>query len=193
MTELERMQQAKDYLFQLANGVDPLTGREVPDSDLINRVQISRCLFYAADILRQVIDAGGISKGRKKKPPYDLPLERREQFAFSNRPLTISQIAQGLNDLIDLEQMQKLKTTSLTTFLMQSGLLYEKEKADGSKQKLPSESGVEFGLSIEKRSGQYGPYSVVTYNLAAQQLLLDNLDSIMAINAQSRSRSQPME
>lgn len=190
MTELERMQQAKDYLLQLANGVNPLTGQEAPASDLINQVQISRCLFYASDILRQVIEAGGLSKGKQKKAPYDLPPEMRGRFAFSDRPVTISQITQGLNALVDLEQMQRMKVTSLTKFLMQSGLLYEHEKPDGKKQKLPTESGVALGLSVEDRDSQNGPYTVVTYSRAAQQLLLDNLDSIIAINAEPRHENQ---
>ena len=190
MTELERLQQAKDCLLQLANGVNPLTGREAPASDLINQVQISRCLFYASDVLRQVIEAGGLSKGKQKKLPFDLPPEMRGRFALSDRPVTISQIAQGLNDLVDLERVQQLKVTSLTTFLMRSGLLYEYEKPDGKKQKLPTESGVALGLSVEDRDSQNGPYTVVTYSRAAQQLLLDNLDSIIAINAEPRHENQ---
>lgn len=190
MTELERMQQAKDYLLQLANGVNPLTGLEAPASDLINQVHISRCLFYASDVLRQVIDAGGLSKGKQKKLPFDLPPEMRGRFALSDRPATISQIAHGLNDMVDLERMRRLKVTSLTTFLMRSGLLYEFEKPDGKKQKLPTESGVALGLSVEDRDSQNGPYMVVTYSRAAQQLLMDNLDSIIAINAEPRHENQ---
>ena len=109
---------------------------------------------------------------------------------YSDRPVTISQIAQGLNDLVDLEQMQRLKVTSLTKFLLQSELLYEYEKPDGKKQKLPTESGIALGLSVEHRDGQNGPYTVVTYSRAAQQLLLDNLDSIIAINAEPRHENQ---
>ena len=45
MTELEIMQHAKDYLDKLAKGIDPLTGREVPEGEIINNVRISRCLF----------------------------------------------------------------------------------------------------------------------------------------------------
>ena len=123
MTESERMQQAHAYLLQLANGIDPLTGREAPASDLINRVQISRSLFFAADVLRQVIDAGGVAGGKKrkaKKLPFDLSPEQRAGFTFSNAPTTISQITQRLNDLADPEQMKRLKVSSLTTFLKRS-------------------------------------------------------------------------
>ena len=78
MAELERMQQAHTYLIQLANGIDPITGQEAYATDVFNRVQISRCLFYAADILRQVIDNGGISgkKASRKSSRSILPRKR---------------------------------------------------------------------------------------------------------------------
>ena len=60
MTDLEIMQHAKEYLDKLAKGIDPLTGREVPEGEIINNVRISRCLFYVSDVLRQVIENGGI-------------------------------------------------------------------------------------------------------------------------------------
>ena len=67
MTELEIMQHAKDYLDKLAKGIDPLTGREVPEGEIINNVRISRCRFYVADVLRQVIENGGVIGAPSKK------------------------------------------------------------------------------------------------------------------------------
>ena len=40
MTDLEIMQHAKGYLDKLAQGIDPLTGQEVPENDVINNVRI---------------------------------------------------------------------------------------------------------------------------------------------------------
>ena len=51
MTELETMQRAKMYLDKLANGINPLTDQPASDSDCINQVRISRCLFYVSDVL----------------------------------------------------------------------------------------------------------------------------------------------
>ena len=61
MTELETMQRAKMYVEKMANGIDPLSGRPAQETDLINNVRISRCLFYVADILQKVIDNQGLS------------------------------------------------------------------------------------------------------------------------------------
>ena len=42
MTELEIMQRAKRYMDNLANGIDPLTGQELPEDSVLNNVRLSR-------------------------------------------------------------------------------------------------------------------------------------------------------
>ena len=167
MTELEIMQHAKGYLDKLAKGIDPLTDQEVPEDDVINNVRISRCLFYVSDVLRQVIENGGVIGAPAKKgelAPYALPYEERSRYTFGEWPLSASQIAQRLNELVDLSAMQKLKTTS-------------------NKNKRPTEAGWKLGISTQQRSGQNGDYTAVVYDQQAQQFILDNLDAIIAINA----------
>ena len=186
MTELEIMQHAKDYLDKLAKGIDPLSGREVPENDIINNVRISRCLFYVADVLRQVIENGGVIGAPAKRgelAPYALTFEARSRYAFGDWPLSVSQIAQRLNELVDLSTMQKLKTTSITKFLLQSGLLFEEEGPSGKKSKCPTEAGWKLGISTQQRTGLNGDYTAVVYDRQAQQFILDNLDAIIAINA----------
>ena len=177
MTELEILQHAKDYLDKLAKGIDPLTGREVPEGEIINNVRISRCLFYVSDVLRQVIENGGIQVKAVKdseKAPFALSFEDRSRYAFGDWPLSASQIAQRLNELVDLETMQKLKTTSITKFLLQSGLLFDEEGSGGKKNKRPTEAGRELGISTQLRTGQNGDYTAVVYSREAQQFILDN-------------------
>ena len=186
MTEMEIMQHAKDYLDKLAKGVDPLTGREVPENDIINNVRISRCLFYVSDVLRQVIENGGVIGAPPKKgelSPYALPYEERSRYTFDEWPRGASQIAQRLNERVDLSTMQKLKTTSITRFLLQSGLLFEEEGPSGKKNKRPTEAGWKLGISTQQRTGLNGDYIAVVYDRQAQQFILDNLDAIIAINA----------
>lgn len=185
MTELEIMQHAKDYLDKLAQGIDPLSGQEVPENDVINNVRISRCLFYVSDVLRQVIENGGIQVRKVKKsekPPFALSFEERAHYPFGDLPVTVSVIAQRLNELTEPETMQKLKTTSITKFLLQSGLLFEEEGVDGSKNKRPTQAGRQLGISTAQRTGQNGEYTVIVYSREAQQFILDNLDAAIAIN-----------
>lgn len=67
MTELETMQRAKMYIDKLAKGINPLDDSIVPEDGIINNVRLSRCLFYVSDVLRQVIENGGVTPPKKKK------------------------------------------------------------------------------------------------------------------------------
>ena len=194
MTELEIMQHAKDYLDKLAKGIDPLTGREVPENDIINNVRISRCLFYVSDVLRQVIENGGVRPVQPVraggKAAFALSLEDRSRYSFGEWPLSASQIAQRLNDLVDLEAIQRLKTTSITKFLLQSGLLFEEVGSSGNRNKRPTEAGWKLGISTAQRMGQNGEYTSVVYDRQAQRFILDNLDAIIALNAEPLHENQ---
>ena len=59
MTDLEIMQRAKMYLDRLAQGIDPISGREMPEDTILNQARLARCFSYVSGILQQVIDNGG--------------------------------------------------------------------------------------------------------------------------------------
>ena len=183
MTELEIMRHAKDYLDRLAKGIDPLTGREIPEGETVRSARISRCLSYVSDVLRQVIESGGIRAVPGGKAPFSLSAEERGRYVFPDRPLSVSQIAQRLNELAPADTMQKLKAVSITKYLLQSGLLSEEVSPDGSRSKRPTEAGARLGITTELRQGYNGPYIAVLYGQEAQQFILDGLDAVAAINA----------
>lgn len=110
MTELEKITYAKIYVDKLANGINPLTGQQIPDSDIINNVKISRCLFYVSDILRQVIEQENHSPRKVKivKKPFQLDYEARKIFEYSEFPISISEITRRINALIRPDEMKKL-------------------------------------------------------------------------------------
>ena len=46
MTELETVQRAKMYMDKLAQGIDPISGQELPEDSALNNVRLARCFFY---------------------------------------------------------------------------------------------------------------------------------------------------
>jgi len=92
MTELEKIAYAKSFIDKLANGVNPIDDSTIPDSDMVNNVRLSRCFFYVSDILRQVIENGGITpapivkekKPKKQKAPEAAPAENPVEEEVKN-------------------------------------------------------------------------------------------------------------
>lgn len=189
MTELEKIQRARMYIDKLANGINPIDNTEVPEGDVINNVRLSRCFFFVSDVLRQVIENGGVSPAAKnkkssKKLPLVIPFEKREQFHYSEQPIPVSEIAKRVNEFVDDERMKKLTYPSILSWLTEAGLLEWTVTPEGKHTKHPTEAGKENGISVEERMGSNGPYQAAVYNRDAQHLIIDNLDAVIAAENQ---------
>ena len=122
MTELEKIAYAKSFIDKLANGINPIDDSVIKDDDIVNNVRISRCFFYVSDVLRQMIDNGGISK-KKAFIPFDLTLEARSKFEYSDKPILISEIAKRLNVLVTNENMKKIAYRDIAEWLVSVDML----------------------------------------------------------------------
>lgn len=193
MTELETLQRAKMYMEKLANGINPLDDTMIPDGEVVNQVRLSRCFFYVADVLRQVIDNEGVPAQKKaKKAPFYLSVEQRSQFAFSDTPIPISEVSKRINMLIENDSMANLPYTAIRNWLLSLGMLENALDSDGKPTKRPTPQGESMGIILEGRTGLNGPYFVTVYNLAAQHFIIDNLDAIVEFaKAQKENQGQP--
>lgn len=191
MTEVEKIAYARSYIQKLANGIHPVTGQEVPEGDVVNHVRISRCLFYVADVLGQVVENGGVSPRKRKarKLPFQLDYQAREAFQYSEVPIPISEIARRINELIQPEEMTKLSYRHIVEWLIDLGLLVVTSDDSGKMIRRPTSSGEDLGITVEQRQSPRGPYSVVVYSKAAQEFILDNLDG--AIEKSQKPKNSP--
>ncbi len=169
---------AKDYIDDLARGINPFSKEAVDDNDIINNVKISRCLFYVSDILEAVIAGGGVKKPKKPKlEVFDLQTLDLDNYEYLIHPITISVIARKINELKP-EAMEKLKVTAITNWLVDINML-SVVHANGKNHKCPTANGESIGITMEQRDGQYGPYYAVLYNESAQHFIIDNLAAII--------------
>ncbi len=185
MTDIEKIEYAKEFIDKLANGINPLDDTPVRQDDVVNNVRLSRCFFFVSDILRQVIENGGVTPAVRKrtwKQPFSITADELSDFVYSNKPIPISEIAKRLNDLKTSERMKKITHRNLTAWLINIGMLKEEIDFDGKTVKRPTDSGNEMGIFLDTRMGRNGEYNVTVYNLNAQAFIVDNMESIMAFN-----------
>ena len=179
MTELETMQRAKMDIDKLAQGIDPISGEEMPWDSVLNNVRLARCFFYVSDVLGRVIANGGAIGGRPKKKEFTITQEQLAALFPTQRSLRISEFVEMLNQAVNDPDMKKLSTTSITNWLLAKGFLYKDESVAGKTSRRPTEEGIRLGRSTELRNGPNGDYTAVYYNAGAQQFLLDNLEAIL--------------
>ena len=185
MTELEIMQRAKQYIDALANGYNPLSGQPVRDDDVVNQVRVSRCLFYVSGVLQKVIDNGGEVQKKKvprsQKAPFALLPEQIVQLKPHSSQQSASRITASINELIDTEKMQKLKTTDITGWLLSIGMLQDIETSSGRKRKVPTPNGEMLGMKETSFINEQGvPTQYTVYDKNAQQFIFDNIETLIA-------------
>ncbi len=183
MTEKEKIAYAKTFIDKLANGINPLNDAPVSEFDVVNNVRISRCLFFVSDILRRVIDEEDtVSSKKEKKKDFYIPDEKLNNFAYSAYPISVSDIAKRLNELIDPDTMKKITYKPIVEWLIGVGVL-EESIVNEKSVKTPTEKGLNLGISVENRIGYTGEYRAVVYNMTAQEFIVDNLSAILNFKA----------
>lgn len=180
MTELEIMQRAKMYMDKLAQGIDPITDREVPEDSVLNNVRLVRCFFYVSDILKQVIDNGGEVSKKVYVRNFSITPEQLSRVRILQTPVRITQLADAINQAVDDPEMKKISVIAITNWLLAKGFLEKQLTADGKTQRIPTEAGTQIGLSTQIRHSDRGEYLAVLYDAQAQQFVLDNLFAILS-------------
>ena len=163
---------AIDWINKLANGMNPLDGSTLPDSDIVNNVHISRCLFYVSHVLE---DAGKKSSSRQKQ--YELEFQLTPEIAskvYIAERTGIAMFVKEINKVIP-ENMQPLAASKVTQWLVSKGYLEEHQSGNGHKYKVPTELGTSIGLTSEWKDSSHGQYLAISYDANAQHFILENL------------------
>lgn len=182
MNQLEMAKKAKNYMDKLAQGIDPISGKTLPENDTLNQLPLARCFFYVSQVLGEVIANGGQVGAKKAEPMVDFCLTQQEmeQFSYSSIPLTITQIVDQLNQLHNHQNMKKLSTTMVTNWLVAKGYLEQTETEPGKSKRVPTQAGCEIGLELLLRPSVPRPHSVVLYHPPAQRFVVEHLPEILA-------------
>ena len=178
MTELEKIAYAKSFIDKLANGINPLDDKPIPECDIANNVRLSRCFFYVSDILGQVYENGGIGKV-EKTIPFSITPGQLANFEFTPYSILGSEISKKLASLVKNPLMKSFSVPKLNQWLIQKGLLYEATDPLGKPRKMPTEQGKNMGISAETKMGREGEYIAVLFDNQAQRFIISNIFEIL--------------
>ena len=175
MVDVEKLNSAKAWIEKLANGVNPLNDELVKDDDLINNVHISRCLFYVAELLREI--NVGTKVERRSRKAFFLSTTNAVNIPIS-APNGIANFVRSVNTYIPAD-MKPLSAVQVIKWLRSEGLMQEAMKDDTHKTNLPTEKGNSIGISTEVQRNLEGiEYQRVVYSVDAQRFILSNIESI---------------
>ena len=178
MTELETVQRAKSYMDKLAQGIDPISGRELPEDSALNNVRLARCFFYVSGILEKVIQNGG-QVGAVDKTDFAISPEQLASVKPAPYPIRISEFTDTLLQAAGSGTMKKPSAVKLNNWLEQQGFLVKESTPDGKNRRVPTAAGRSLGITTQLRQSRDGEYLAIYYDTNAQRFLLDNLFDIL--------------
>ena len=182
MNDLDIMKRAQSYIESMAKGINPLTGEELPDADIVNNVRISRCLFYVSDVLKKVIANGGEVQREKLKradrADFALTDEQTSALKPADDDVSLSRVVGIINAQIDAYTMKKLPRKAAAEWLREKQLVKE-VIINGKAHYNPTPEGEQLGITLTNYmtpAGQMVKYCV--FSPDAQQFIFDNIDVI---------------
>ena len=182
MNELDTMKRAKMYLDKLSRGIDPISGSALPLDGVLSNVRLSRCFAYVSGILEQVIENGG-KVGRRKG--FSVTPEQKTRVRVLDEPIPLTGFVKQINNVTVLTSDTQLTFAKVADGLEEMGFL---EKPEASRTRVPTQAGVQLGISREERKNERGDtYLVNLFNRVAQQFVLDNLEDILEAAAQKKA------
>lgn len=188
--DIKLVSHAKDYIDDLAKGIDPFTKKAVSDDDIVNNVKISRCLFFVSDVLNEVIINGGVGKRSvPKKEEFDLARVPLDSVVISSKPEVVSFLTNQINALKP-DNMKRLTATAVTNWLVDIGFL-ENVIINNKTYKKPTAAGARAGIAQDMRTGADRTYYVNLYSESAQRFIIDNLQTVIDSGYNSGKSNSP--
>lgn len=116
---------------------------------------------------------------KPKMLPFSITEEQADKYEFSDEPLSLLQILNKINKLIDIAKYRKLTSNALADFLVDEGLLAVIPVDGGRFYRRATKKGNAEGIFYKYRlAGDGNTYLVNLYDKNAQFFIIDNLQTI---------------
>lgn len=175
----EKIEKAKNVLQTIAKGVNPLTGEIIEEDSFLNDVRISRCFYFVAEIMDNVINGAYRTNGNKLSQFIITP-EQKQKVEFPEGKIGVNEFSKCVNLQIDLNRSKKLSGVEINKRLKKMGILSEVATLDGKTRTTANQKSSEYGLETEKRTFNGVEYDMVVINDKGKKYLLDNIETILA-------------
>lgn len=178
MIDAEKTKSAKEWILKLANGVNPLNNTPLNDTDIVNDVHISRCLFYVAEVL----DSPMKTRASRQEKQYDIDFCLSEENAKSVLLVERTGIANFIREINKVipQNMRPITIPQVSKWLVDEGYLTEIISPEGKKNKQATNKGNVQGIVSDwQRRTDGNTYLATSYNLEAQKFILANVNSIV--------------
>ena len=193
--DLKRLEVAIQYIRRMSDGKNPVTNRPAPENEVLNNMNVHRCLKFIDEVLTDVHKSGGtvgmVSQRTSKQSVSEIfPYETLTQYRYL-QDQQISYFLKQLEEYLPEGQKIPVPATTITLWMRENGYLEKKVLGDtGKENSVPTGKGEELGLYTEKAGTYPNEYYRVFYNENAQRFIIDNFRRILTESEEIRERNR---
>ena len=193
--DLKRLEVAIQYIRRMSDGKNPVTNRPAPENEVLNNMNVHRCLKFIDEVLTDVHKSGGtvgmVSQRAPKQSVSEIfPYEALAQYRYL-QDQQISYFLKQLEEYLPEGQKIPVPATTVTLWMRENGYLEKKVLNDtGKENSVPTRKGGNLGLYMEKAGTYPNEYYRVFYNESAQRFIIDNFRRILTESEEIRERNR---
>ena len=195
--DLKRLEIAIQYIRRMSAGRNPVTNRPAPENEVLNNINVNRCLKFIDEVLTDVHKSGGTVGllPPKERTPKHLaseifPYEILKQYRYV-QDQQISYFLKQLGEYLPEDQKLPIAATAITTWLRENGYLEKRAVNDtGKENSVPTKKGEALGLYGESAGIYPNEYYRVFYTENAQRFIIDTFRRILTESEAIRERNR---
>ena len=193
--DLKRLEVAIQYIRRMSDGKNPVTNRPAPENEVLNNMNVHRCLKFIDEVLTDVHKSGGTvgmvsQRAPKQSVSMIFPYEALAQYRYL-QDQQISYFLKQLEEYLPEGQKIPVPATTVTLWMRENGYLEKKVLNDtGKENSVPTGKGENLGLYMEKAGTYPNEYYRVFYNENAQRFIIDNFRRILTESEEIRDRNR---
>ena len=193
--DLKRLEVAIQYIRRMSDGKNPVTNRPAPENEVLNNMNVHRCLKFIDEVMTDVHKSGGtvgmVSQRAPKQSVSEIfPYEALAQYRYL-QDQQISYFLKQLEEYLPEGQKIPVPATTITLWMRENGYLEKKVLGDtGKENSVPTRKGEDLGLYMEKAGTYPNEYYRVFYNESAQRFIIENFRRILTESEEIRERNR---
>mgnify|MGYP006955441448 CR=1 FL=1 len=193
--DLKRLEVAIQYIRRMSDGKNHVTNRPAPENEVLNNMNVHRCLKFIDEVLTDVQKSGGTvgmvsQRAHKQSVSEIFPYDALAQYRYL-QDQQISYFLKQLEEYLPEGQKIPVPATTITSWMRENGYLEKKVLNDtGKENSVPTGKGENLGLYMEKAGTYPNEYYRVFYNENAQRFIIDNFRRILTESEEIRERNR---
>ncbi len=164
--------EARETLHHLMQGVNPYTGEVFEKESFVHNPRMIRVFAQVMEVLTRIIEKSE-RQSRASRTRFRLTETEAGEIKFPKGDVGVKAVLEAVNDVINLEEVNRLTVVSLYKCLKEEGIL-AKSEVEGQRRTVTTKDSKAYGIITVKSTFQGMTYDKIMYtDLAKEKLRAD--------------------